>query len=544
MLLKPFYKTTSIIILCLFVFCFSASAGLAQGPGFQPPALATPPIVPGEIVVKFQSNISLAGARNSLRAEGMQLLQASTNNQPLRVQVTPGQEATAIADLLARGDVEYATFNYQIHTQGDPNDAGYNLQWALRNSGQTLGTPGADISASEAWDLYTGGSDVIIAVIDTGVDLDHPDLAAKITSGSQAGYNFISPGANPNDDNGHGTHVAGIAAAASNNGKGVAGVSWGAKIMPLKILDSGGGGTTYNLSQAIMYAADHGAKVINMSLGGNCGPGWPDVEAAIDYAVDKGGLLIAASGNDYSASVFCPGAINGVMAVGATDDDDFRASYSNYGSALDVVAPGSSIYSTLIDSNPAGAGTYGYNSGTSMASPHAAGLAALLWSYAPDLSRGQIESIIQGTADDLGSSGWDQYYGYGRINARRALEIVTLQTAPAQTIMFLDNDPATVSSIIQVATPSIASITWSAVISPAVPWLSLSSPATGAISAATGGQLDLVAVPPSAYGQYSTTVVVTGTTTTGVEIGPRLTQVTLHYVPKVQTYFLPIIPKN
>jgi thermitase len=536
-------KLTFGIGLFLLAVCFNVPVGLAQGPVLPASTSPAPEIIPGEVVVKFQDNVSVAGARNSLRAEGLRLLEVSAHDQALRVQVVPGQEATAIADLLARGDVEYATFNYRIYAAGDPSDSYYAFQWGLHNTGQTGGTPGADISASAAWDLYTGGNEVIIAMIDSGVDLDHPDLAGKITSGSQAGYNYISPTAMPNDDNGHGTHVAGIAAAVSNNNKGVAGVSWGAKIMPLKILDSAGNGETFDLAQAIRYAVDHGAKVINMSLGGSCGEGWPDVEEAVNYAASKGVILVAASGN-YNTGVFCPAALNGVIAVGATDDMDFRSYYSNYGSDLDVVAPGDYIYSTLIDSNPAGLGTYGYKSGTSMATPAVAGLAALLWSYAPTLNSAHIQSVIQDSADDLGATGWDQYYGYGRINARRALEAVTIQTSPVQTYLFVDNNTGSAAGYVQLTTPGVETINWSATISPAVSWLSLAPPTSGSISAASAAQFSFTATRPTTYGQYVANVVVSGTTASGIALAPRITQVTLYYAPETRRFYFPIITHN
>jgi subtilisin family serine protease len=391
---------------------------------------------------------------------------------------------------------------------------------------------------------------VIVAIIDTGVDLDHPDLVAKITSGSEVGYNYVSPGSPPNDDSSlnHGTHVAGIAAASSNNGKGIAGVSWGARIMPLKVLDSSGNGSTYNLSLAIRYAADHGARVINMSLGGGCGLGWPDVEDAVNYALGKGAVLVAASGNNYSTPVLCPAAINGVIAVGATDSSDNRPSFSTYGSALAVAAPGSSIYSTIIDSNPAGLGTYGYLSGTSMATPHVAGLAALLWSFAPSLSNSQVRNTIQTTTDDLGTAGWDQYYGYGRINARRALEAVALQTSPAQPFLFVADNLSSASSNVQVTTLSPETITWSASISPTVSWLSLTPPASGQVLATSSDQfiiLNATIPSPGNYGLYTANLVMTGTlSSTGAQIGPIVIQVDLQYIPEAHIYYLPLISKN
>jgi len=514
----------------LLVVAWGAASGAAQGPVVQgPPPVVTPEIVPGEIIVKFQPNVGRLGAQNSLQAEGLRPLEISPETGLIRVEVKPGQETQAIAELLARGDVVYATYNYKIYALGNPNDPSYGSQWGLNNAQDH------DIDAPEAWDIHTGGSSVTIAVIDTGVDLDHSDLQAKIV----AGKDYVNNDSLADDDNGHGTHVAGIAAASGNNGIGIAGVSWGAKVMPLKVLNSAGSGTTADLAEAIVYAADNGAKVINMSLGASCGSGWPDVEEAINYALGKGVLLVAASGNNYSTPVLCPGAINGVVAVGATDSNDARPSYSTYGAALDVAAPGSGIYSTYYG------GGYTTMSGTSMASPHVAGLAALLRSYAPGMTSSEVEALIKQTTDDLGSAGWDQYYGYGRINARRALERIALQISPAQPVLFIDDDPGVASSQVRVITPNSEPINWSASISPTVSWLTLSPPISGSVSSTSTNQFITfnATKPQGGYDLYLATLVLTGTTGSGVTVGPIVAQVQLHYVPEVKTLYFPVFFK-
>lgn len=525
-------KTLLISTLSLLVASLGIAPGLAQGPVVQgPPPVETPVIVPGEIIVKFQADVGQLGAQNSLRAEGLRPLEVSPETGLMRVEVKPGQETQAINELLARGDVAYATYNYEIHALGDPNDPFYSSQWALKNAQDH------DIDAPEAWNLHTGGSSVTIAVIDTGVDLDHPDLQAKIVSGKD----YVNNDNLADDDNGHGTHVAGIAAASGNNGIGIAGVNWGAKVMPLKVLNHIGNGSTYNLALAIKYAANNGAKVINMSLGASCGSGWPDVGDAVNYALGKGVLLVAASGNNYSTPVMCPAAINGVMAVGATDSNDLRASYSTYGAALDVAAPGSGIYSTYYG------GGYASLSGTSMATPHVAGLAALLWSFAPDMTYSEVETLIGQTADDLGSVGWDQYYGHGRINAQRALERIALQPVPAQPLLFIDDNMSLVSSQVQITTGSPEIITWSAAISPTVPWLNLSPPAAGSVSSSSTNQsitLNATNPSPGNYGLYTATLILTGTSGSGGTVGPVTAPVQLYYVPKVNIYYFPLFLKN
>lgn len=537
------YKALLMTGLGLLMTVMAITPGLAQSPPTQPPSPITQPkIIPGEIVVKFQPNVGRLGAQNSLRAEGLQPLEVSPNTGMVRVQVKPGQEAQTVADLLARGDVAYATYNYEITALGDPNDPLYSSQWSLKHFLDH------DIDAPEAWDLHTGGSSITIAVIDSGVDLDHPDLQAKIVPG----YDFYNDDSIPDDDFGHGTHVAGIAAASSNNGIGIAGISWGARIMPLKVLGASGNGSTFDLAQAIEDAADNGAKVINMSLGGSCGSGWPNVETAVNYALSKGVVLVAASGNNYSTPVLCPAAISGVIAVGATNADDRRAAFSTYGAALDVAAPGDAIYSTY----PGGG--YTTMSGTSMATPHVAGLAALLWSYAPALPNSQVRTIIELSTDDLipsssdacgisnpgyvGKTGWDPCFGFGRINARRALEQIALQIVPSQPLLIMGDNTPLVLSNVQVVTANPETISWSAAISPTVPWLTLSPPAAGLVSAASSSQfVQIQATNPSPgnYGLYTATLVLTGSTVSGSSLGPTSTQVKLLYVPQVHTYYFP-----
>ena len=277
-----------------------------------------------------------------------------------------------------------------------PNDPRYSEQWHLPS-----------ISAPQAWDITIGSSQVTIAVIDTGVDYNHPDLAGKCV----AGYNFVSRNANPMDDHGHGTHVAGIAAAVGNNGTGVAGVDWGARIMPLKVLNAQGSGYDSDVASGIRYAADHGAKVINMSLGSSQYS--YTIEEAVNYAFNRGLTMVAASGND-GGGVGYPAACDHVIAVGALDSSDRLASFSNRGLPLDLTAPGVNILSTV----PSG---YQKMSGTSMASPVVAGCASLVLARYPDYGPSQVEGALKTGATDLGSPGFDTNFGYGKVNASSAV---------------------------------------------------------------------------------------------------------------------------
>lgn len=266
------------------------------------------------------------------------------------------------------------------------------------------------IETNRGWNLSKGSDDVIVGVIDTGVDLEHPDLKGRLLKG----YNTISPGADPVDDVGHGTHVAGIISANVNNGEGIAGMMWGGKILPVKALDNTGSGTTYSVAQGIVWATDHGAKVINMSLGNYADAQF--LHEAVKYAYDRDVVLVAATGNDNTERPGYPAAYPEVLSVSATDYQLNRASFSNYGDYVDVMAPGESIASTYPDNQ------YAALSGTSMASPHVAALAALIRSINPKLKNTEVMDIIRTNVIDLGPKGHDKNFGYGQIDVYAALE--------------------------------------------------------------------------------------------------------------------------
>jgi thermitase len=296
-----------------------------------------------------------------------------------------------------------------------PNDALYSqYQWNLPS-----------IEAEKGWSISKGNEGVIVAVLDTGVQSDHPDLQNKIL----AGTNIVDENAAPDDDVGHGTHVAGIIGATVNNGEGVAGVSWYNKIMPVKVLDSSGAGSTYSVAQGIIWAVDNGAKVINMSLGNYAQADF--LHDAIKYAYDHDVVMVAASGNDNTERPGYPAAYPEVFAVAATTSKKERADFSNYGDYIDVAAPGDSIASTYPGSQ------YAALSGTSMASPHVAALAGLIRSVNPELSADEVMEIMRKSAIDLGDKGRDIYFGYGEIDVDRALQAASayggaLQTYPEQ----------------------------------------------------------------------------------------------------------------
>jgi subtilisin family serine protease len=290
-----------------------------------------------------------------------------------------------------------------------PADVYYTNQWALER-----------VRAPQAW-AHSTGRDIVVAVLDTGVDLDHPDLMSKVLT--DLDRDFVNDDFTAADDHGHGTHVAGIAAAATDNGLGIAGLGWDVRILPLKVLDSEGNGDGLNLAAAIRYAADRGADVINMSLGGAVPCGWP-VDDAVNDAHSRGVTLIAAAGNYLGDTEMFPANCEHVLGVAATDEADMRAPYSNYGGHVSVAAPGSRIYSTI------DGGSYDYDSGTSMATPHVASLAALLLARYPLYTPDQIASAILDNAQDLGAPGWEEYYGCGRMDASLALATGALNAQP------------------------------------------------------------------------------------------------------------------
>jgi len=279
-----------------------------------------------------------------------------------------------------------------------PNDPYWGLQYGLVN-----------IRAPQGWDLATGSTAVTIAIVDTGVDLSHPDLTNKLVPG----YDFVNDDANPQDDNGHGTHVAGIAAAASNNSIGIAGTSWGARIMPVKVLNSSGGGTYANTALGVLWAVDHGAQVINLSLGGT-GPS-SVLADAINYAHSRGAIVLAAAGNTGANFVLYPARYPNVVAVAKTDSTN-NWDASNYGPEIDLAAPGTAIYSTIV-------GGYDYKSGSSLSTAYASGLAAILKGIPGNISPDGIETQMESTALDIEFTGWDEYTGAGLIQMDAAIQL-------------------------------------------------------------------------------------------------------------------------
>jgi serine protease len=392
-------------------------------------AVAAPAYVPGELIVKRDG----AAASTTVAVRGGESVEA------------------AARELSDRPGVAYARPNYIAHaTAYTPNDPSFPLQW-------NLATSAAGINMPEAWGTarqlsHAGGQDTIVAVLDTGVAYQRfrrfrraPDLDRFVR-----GYDFVAGDRHPNDQNGHGTHVAGTIAQSTGNAIGTAGIAYRAKIMPVRVLDSAGAGDTLSISRGIRYAARNGADVINLSLEFDAAvraAQIPDIVTALDYARRRGAIVIAAAGNQGSPQVAYPARARHVVAVAATTAHGCQAEYSNSGVQVDIAAPGGGadaansdtpydlatcrpdlrgefIYQQTFTTSVARFGIPPGYEGTSMAAPHVSGVAALLIGsrrLGSDPSPAAVERRLKSTARDIGATGWDPRYGWGLLDAAAAL---------------------------------------------------------------------------------------------------------------------------
>jgi len=318
----------------------------------------------------------------------------------------------------------YVEPNMKFQANLVPNDPNWTIQWGPKK-----------IEADYAWNTTTGNNSILVAVIDTGMDYNHSDLAANYVA---LGYDWVNNDTDPLDDYGHGTHCAGIIAAVLNNSEGIAGMAQ-IQIMAEKALDADGGGREDDLANAIIHAVDQEADILSNSWSAMIDSEL--IHNAIEYAYDAGVLVIAAAGNDASSRKGYPAAYDEVVAVTATDESDNPAEFTSFGDWVEVAAPGVDIYSTMpmyhvtMNDDPYYKDQYYDNcSGTSMACPHVAGEAALIWSQFPNMTRDKVRVQLWYTADDLGAQDFDIYYGYGRINARESVE-----QAPADHDVLISN---------------------------------------------------------------------------------------------------------
>ncbi|MFW5981983.1 MAG: S8 family peptidase [Halanaerobiaceae bacterium] len=374
---------------------------------------------PQEYIIKFNQTVEKNYIKNNLLGDKAKIIRKISEDM-YKIAIVDKNDNQFINSLEENPEIEYIEPDYLVQIQSfPPDDPAFSQQWNLHI-----------LNLEEVWQSYQGNGDVTIAVLDTGILPDHPDLAKNIVEG----YDFVDDDYEPTDtdpDFSHGTHVAGIIGATSNNAEGISGINRGVNIMPIRVIGPGGTGGYSALIAGIYHAVDRGANIINLSLAGHVNS--QSLHDAVKYAVENQVTVVAASGNENSSPILYPARYPEVISVGAIGPDMKRASYSNYGSSLDIVAPGGNSnshsynYNTVLstagymtDNGPVH--EYTWSQGTSMAAPHVSALIAILYGNGitdPE----EIRALIKDTADDLGDSGYDEEYGAGLININRALGI-------------------------------------------------------------------------------------------------------------------------
>jgi type VII secretion-associated serine protease mycosin len=350
------------------------------------------------VLVRFERGASAAAKARALKGSGATLAEAVAGTGFVRAR-TAGGAAGALRRLMRDPSVDTVSLDYRRELAAAPNDPIY-----TGGDQPYLGT----VRLPQAWDLVKDAHTQVIAVVDTGVDTAHPDLVGRTVPG----YNVITPGAAPTDQIGHGTMVAGVAAANTNNGVGVAGTAWNGRIMPVKVFRPDRTALDSDVAEGIAWAVDHGAKIVNLSLGGPVDD--PVLRQAVQYATSKGALVVVAAGNGGDSAPQYPAAYPEVVAVGATDSSGALTDFSSWGDWLDVAAPGFGIVSTF----PTASGyAYAIASGTSFSAPIVSGVAALVRAKYPTLTPAQVISRLRATTRDAGPRGIDPYYGHGVLDA-------------------------------------------------------------------------------------------------------------------------------
>ncbi len=380
--------------------------------------------IAGKLVVKYRAGLSSAQSISAFSQMGIQHIRPLGNAESRLevVQVPAGQNAAAAARTLEQDPaIEYAEEIFTIpfpEIQRAADDAKDPVSNAYPNDPMFGRQYSHKVSNSQAgWSITRGDKRTLIAIVDSGVDVTHPDLRGKIVDTFNGADNVKEVV----DVIGHGTHVAGIASALTNNGTGVAGVAPDCGILAVKVSSgTSSSPSTDGIANGIIWAADHNADVINLSLGSSRQS--KVITDAVNYALSKNVVILAATGNDSRRTQSYPAATPGVIAVGSTDSGDNRSSFSNYGPWVSVVAPGSAILSTFpLNDNLIGQKEYGSISGTSMATPFATGLAGLIRSKYKNMPVAMVKQVLESSADDKGAAGFDEEYGHGRLNVARAL---------------------------------------------------------------------------------------------------------------------------
>lgn len=485
----------------LLAWILALAALPAGGVAAQPdlPRLPAPPAVqpgefaPGRVLVRWQEEMAAEARAAQLAAQGWQVLRTIDKLNTDIVAVPEGQELAAVDALQAMPGVAYAEPDYLAYAAGapaapaqqsslpplsalgvQPNDTFWSAQWSLRRAQLPL-----------AWELNQGNAAVVVAVIDSGIDLSHPEFAGRLLPG----FDYVEWDAVPQDQYGHGTHVAGIIAAAGNNSRGVAGSAWGVRLLPLRALDRNGLGTASNVAWALLGASSQGAKVVNLSL--TLSAPSATVLDAIAVASSADCVLIAATGNDTQPGqapvpVRYPAAYPQVIAVAASTHWENWAPYSNGGPEVEVAAPGGEAGDPIISTSLAG--SYAMLYGTSIATAHASGAAALLRAHAPQWNAASVRDGLRNTADKVGAypyiAGRNDRLGYGRINAGAALRWsipASLSIVPSSPSLLAAAGLPLPATTLQLANPSLQPLSWQ-VTSVSPQWLQVDPPLSGSLA--------------------------------------------------------------
>jgi subtilisin family serine protease len=388
--------------------------------GAAAPAAGAAQVDESTVIVQYAPGATSKARSAAGRAAGLGERVGAIAGAGAQVVRVSGDPAAAAARLNRSSAVLYAEPNVILRATAVPNDARFGELWGLNNTGQSGGRADADIDAPEGWDQagiggFPSSGGITVGIVDTGVDQTHPDLAGRTVrcAGTTLISSTVSTANGCTDDNDHGSHVSGTIAAIANNGIGVAGVAFNARLAHCKALFGPlGMGSTAGVANCITYLSTNGVKVISMSLGGGAST---TLRNAVTAASNRGTLLIAAAGNDGDATLNYPAAYPEVVSVAANDRTGARASFSNANSDVEVSAPGVAILSTVRG------GAYASFNGTSMATPHAAGVAAEIWRTHPSWTAAQVRSRLDSAVDDLGTVGRDTSFGFGRVNLQKAV---------------------------------------------------------------------------------------------------------------------------
>jgi len=370
--------------------------------------------VPGRLIVQERIGADSDAVSRAIQSRGTLRIGRIPQLRHHVLQVSEDRIDQTIQSLMDSGLFTFVERDGVASTSAVPTDPNFASQWHL-----------ATIQAPSAWNTSVGSSAQPIAIIDSGIDSTHPDLAPRV----MAGWNFLSGNSDTHDQMGHGSAVAGSVAAATNNSIGVAGVTWANPIMPLVVVDPTGYASYSNIASAITYAADHGVRIMNISLGGTGASS--ALQSAVNYAWNKGAVIFSSAGNGAGSTPYYPAACDNVVSVSSTEPNDTLSGFSNYGSWVDLAAPGDNILTT------SAGGGYGGWSGTSFSSPIAAGVGALALAVRPSLSASALVALLEQNSDDIGTVGFDTSFGYGRVNAYKAVSAAlstTVNPPPAVTI--------------------------------------------------------------------------------------------------------------